>query len=226
MWQEQARIAAESLALAQEQERQHHPIEAQRLYARTLIELEASGKSPVDLTDLRQRRAFLLKEVGNIPEALTEFERLADVYEREILSSGYGNVDRNYAELAAWSLNMMGEMLLHDTDRRSEFIRQKLGMVARRLLSMVKYLARRYDSKVQMLLTAAEIHHVLGDNAESLSLFEQADTLFHQKHLGSLVVPDGLSLHLARVRETLGLPMHKRRTSARATPRTGRKKRQ
>lgn len=216
---EQARIAAESLALAQEQERHQHPADAQRLYARALLELEASGKSSADLTEeIRQKRVFLLKEVGNIPEALTECERLARTYETMTLRFGYGNVDRNYAELAAWAWKMTGDMLMHTTDdQQSDITTQKLSMVADRLLSLVTYLARRYDSKAHMLLTISEIKHVLGDIDESIVLFKQADTVYVQKHLGSTARSgDGLSLQRTRLSETLGLSLQKNRTSSRA----------
>lgn len=216
---EQARIAAESLALAQEQARQQHPDEAQRLYARALLELEASGKSSSDLIDVRQKRAFLLREVGNVPEALIESERLARAYEKEAFLSDYGNVDRNYAELAAWAWKMMGDMLMHNTEHPfSDVTRQKLSMVADRLLSLVTYLSRRYDSKVHMLLTISEINHVLGEKNSSLALFKQADALYSQKHLGSATrTGDGLSLHRTRLGEILGLSLQKKKASSKKT---------
>ena len=155
---EQARVAAESLALAQEQERQRHSADAQRLYARALLELEASGKSSADLTDVRQKRVFLLRAVGNIPEAL-------------ISASGSRvptKVLRFPSVMPVWTVitlsllhgwRMIGDLLMYNTDDQdSDSTRQKLSMVADRLHSLVKYLARRYDSKAHMLLTISEIN--------------------------------------------------------------------
>ena len=65
-WQEQERLARESQALAQEAERQQRPATAQRLYARVLVEREACGKTSDELADVRQKRAFLLREVGQM----------------------------------------------------------------------------------------------------------------------------------------------------------------
>jgi tetratricopeptide (TPR) repeat protein len=224
-WQEQERIAFESVALAQEEERRDHPVEAQRLYARALIELEASGKTAGELADVRQKRAFLLREVGEIQEAIIEFERLARAYESLAFTPGYGVVDRDYVELAAQALNALGNTILHHADSSSEQMQQKLRQVDRRLLEFMQYIARRYVTKVEILLTCAEISHTLGDTREALRLLEQADALYLRQHLDSAYVSGGVTLHLTRLKQTFGVAGRKGKSRILAAGRSGKGRR-
>lgn len=224
-WQEQERIASESVALAQEEERQEHPDEAQRLYARALIELEASGKTAGELADVRQKRAFLLRQVGEIQEAIVEFERLARAYGSLAFTPGYNSVDRDYVELAAQALNALGNTILHHADRSSEQMQQKLRQVDRRLLELIQHIARRYVTKVEVLLTCAEISRVLGDTREGQRLLEQADALYLRQHLGSVSISDGVTLHLTRLKQIFGVAEQKRTSRPRTTGRKGKGRR-
>lgn len=224
-WQEQERIAFESVALAQEEERQEHPDQAQRLYARALIELEASGKTAGELADVRQKRAFLLRQTGEIQEAIVEFERLARAYESLAFTPGYSSVDREYVELAAQALNALGSTILHHADRGSELMQQKLCQVARRLLELIQHIARRHVTKVEVVLTCAEISQVLGDTREGKRLLEQADVLYLQQRLGSVFISDGVTLHLTRLKHIFGVAEQKRTTRTRTTGRKGKGKR-
>ena len=221
-WQEQARIAKENLALAQEQEREGHDAEAARLYARALVELEASGKTPLDLTDARHKRALLLRKIGNASEAELEFERFAHAYEADAFVAGYQEVDRNAVELAAWGYMSAGAIILHDLGFTETALQQKLGLIVRRLLGLLKYIPRRYTTKVEGLLTAAEMYLALGDKREARSLFDQADGLYHRQQLGSPAGTDGISRHVARLQETVG---GTKRKPGSAPRRSSRKKR-
>jgi hypothetical protein len=76
------------------------------------------------------------------------------------------------------------------------------------MLKSLQPIARRYVTKVEVLLTASEIFSVLGNSKEALSLFNQADTLSHQQ-LTKTLGTDAVALHLDRVRKELGLPQRK-----------------
>ena len=218
-WQEQERLARESQALAQEAERQQRPATAQRLYARVLVEREACGKTSDELADVRQKRAFLLREVGKIEEAISEFERLARTYEAAAFSPGYGGIDRGSAELAAQALNALGRTILHHSDCSSDLMQQKLHRVASRMQSMLKHIGRRYETKAEVLLTLAEISSVLGNQSEALSQVAQAEALY-QQHLTAAASSGAVALHLARVKEAFGLKDHPRRPAAQTRRRT------
>jgi hypothetical protein len=208
-WQEQARIAQESLACAEEQEQEQHDEEAARLYAQAIVELEASGKIPLELTDVRHKRALLLRKVGDASGALLEFERYAHAYEADAFLTGYREVDRNAVELAVWGYISMGSIILHGLDYSEAALQQKLHLVARRLLELLTYIARRYTTKVEGLLTAAEMYLALNDKSEARSLFEQAAGLYYRQQIGFLAGTDGISRHLVRLQETFGGTKHK-----------------
>ncbi len=159
---EQEHLASESLAEALALERQECRAEAQRMYARALIELEASGKTAEEVADVREMRAFLLRSIGEGQEAMTEFERLARTYEAMAFSPGYGGVDRNYAELAAQAYNALAQTILHHADPSLEQMQSRLRQVTRRLLDIIRQVARRYETRVEVLLTCAEAFYELG----------------------------------------------------------------
>ena len=75
-WKEQERIANAHLAQAKEASRQGKDEEARQHYGRALVELEASGKSAIEITAERLLYAFLLAKQGHaalIAELLQEF---------------------------------------------------------------------------------------------------------------------------------------------------------
>jgi tetratricopeptide (TPR) repeat protein len=220
-WVEQERIANASLAEALVLERQEHRAEAQRMYARALIELEASGKTADEVAGVRQKRAFLLRDIGEDQEAMAEFERLARTYEAAAFSPGYGGVDRDYAELAAQAYNALAQTILHHADPGTEEMQSRLRQVTRRLLDIIRHIARRYETKVEVLLTCAEAFQALGDTSEALSLFDQAETLYLQRHLDEASVSQGAMFHLTRLRQAFGVAQRKRKARSRAA---GRKK--
>jgi tetratricopeptide (TPR) repeat protein len=222
---EQERIASDSLAGALALERQELWADAQRMYARALLELEASGKTADEVADVRQKRAFILRSIGEGKEAVIEFERLARTYEAMALSPGYGGMDRNYAELAAQTYNAVAQTILHHADPSSEQMRSRLHQVTRRLLDIIKDVARRYETKVEVLLTCAEAFYALGDTGEALSLFDQAETLYLQRHLGEVSANQGVTLHLTRLRQIFDVTQRKRKAPPRAPRRKNQKKR-
>jgi hypothetical protein len=117
----------------------------------------------------------------------------------------------------------MGAIILHDTDYREVAWKQKLDLIVRHLLSLLKYIARRYNTKVEVLLTSAEIKHALGNKSEAQSLFNQAADLYHRQGLESSPDAHGISLHLSRLQEIFGGTPRKsgtapRRTSRKKTP--------
>jgi hypothetical protein len=142
--------------------------------------------------------------MGDALASLLEFERFARAYEADAFAAGYQYVDRNAVELAAWGYNSMGAIILHDTDYREVALQQKLDLIVRHLLSLLKYIARRYNTKVEVLLTAAEIEHTLGNKSEAQSLFNQAADLYHRQGLESSPDAHGISLHLSRLQEIFG----------------------
>lgn len=219
-WEEQASIAQESLKRAQEQERLEQFADAQSLYARALVELEASGKTADELVGLRTKRAFLLEHLDQAAEAVAEFGRVARVYEASAFLPGTGTVDRAYAELAAQALNVMGRTILHHADPRDETWQYKLRQIVDRIRELLPYLSRRYESKVEVLLTSAEILHVLKKHSEARSLFEQADTLYHQKHLGAGQAHQGVTQHLARLKHIFGQTRPQQKPAAPTRKRT------
>lgn len=117
----------------------------------------------------------------------------------------------------------MGAIILHDTDHLDVIWKPKLDLVVSHLLSLLKYIARRYNTKVEMLLTVAEIKHALGNQNEAQSLFNQAADLYHRQGLALSPDAKGISLHLERLQETFGGAQRKsgtapRRTSRKKTP--------
>ena len=80
-----------------------------------------------------------------------------------------------------------------------------MRQVASRLLAMNKLIKKRYETKVTLLLTAAELLHALGETHEALTLFEQADTFYQQQ----LAIMEGwpaiepITSHLQRVKARL-----------------------
>ncbi len=83
-WKEQERITGEHLAEAATAERQGKDDEARQHHARALVELEASGKSTVEIAAERLLYAFLLAKVERTSEAMAQMDRAA----REGLGGG------------------------------------------------------------------------------------------------------------------------------------------
>ncbi|HET8851958.1 MAG TPA: hypothetical protein VFN02_05485, partial [Ktedonobacteraceae bacterium] len=201
---EQERIAGEHLAQAKTAERQGKDDEAQQHYARALVELEASGKAPVEIAAERLLYAFLLAKADRTSEAMVQMDRAARACEAVAVHPIYGK-NLNEAELAAQALIALGHTALYATDLDEVHRQRTMRQVASRLLAMNKLIKKRYETKVTLLLTAAELLHALGETHEAMTLLEQADTFYQQQ----LAIMEGwptiepITSHLQRVKARL-----------------------
>ena len=204
IWKEQERIAGEHLAQAKTAERQGKDEEARQYYARALVELEASGKSAVEIAAERLLYAFLLAKADRTAEAMAQMDRAARACEAVAVHPIYGK-NLNEAELAAQALIALGHTALYATDLDEVHRQRTLRQVASRLLAMNRLIKKRYETKVTLLLTAAELLHALGEVREAMTLLEQADTFYQQQ----LAIMEGWSTiepitgHLQRVKARL-----------------------
>ncbi len=204
IWKEQERIAGEHLTQAKTAERQGKDDEARQYYARALVELEASGKSAVEIAAERLLYAFLLAKADRTAEAMAQMDRAARACEAVAVHPIYGK-NLNEAELAAQALIALGHTALYATDLDEVHRQRTLRQVASRLLAMNRLIKKRYETKVTLLLTAAELLHALGEAREAMTLLEQADTFYQQQ----LAIMEGWSTiepitgHLQRVKARL-----------------------
>ena len=202
---EQERIAGEHLARAQEASRQGQDEEAQQHYARALVELEASGKSAVEIAAERLLYAFLLAKAGRTSLAIAHMERAARACEGVAVHPVYGK-NLNEAELAAQALIALGHTALYATDLDEAVRWRTLRQTVERGLTINRLIKKRYETKVTLLLTVAELLHALGETHEAKTLLEQADT-FYQQQLASMEgwpAIEPITGHLQRVKATLG----------------------
>ena len=203
-WKEQERIADKHLAQAKNAERQGKNDEAQQHYARALVELEASGKSAVEIAAERLLYAFLLAKADRTTEAMAQMDRAARACEAVAVHPIYGK-NLNEAELAAQALIALGHTVLYATDLDKAVRQRTMRQTVERLLAMNRLIKKRYETKVTLLLTAAELLHALGETHEAMTLLEQADTFYQQQ----LAIMEGwpsiepITSHLQRVKERL-----------------------
>ncbi len=81
-WQEQERIAQEDLVHAKRYEAQKNTELAWRFYGRAIIELQASGKSEVEIAQERFLYAVLLTEVDRTADAIFQLDNGAPGFTR------------------------------------------------------------------------------------------------------------------------------------------------
>jgi hypothetical protein len=201
---EQERIASEHLALAKATEREGKDEEARQHYGRALVELEASGKAPVEIAAERLLYAFLLAKADRTAEAMAHMNRAARACEAVAVHPIYGK-NLNEAELAAQALIALGHTALYAADLDEAVRRRTMRQVASRLLAMNRLIKKRYETKVTLLLTAAELLHALSETHEALSLLEQADTFYQQQLAAMRGWPtiEPITQHLQRVKARL-----------------------
>ncbi len=203
-WKEQERIASEHLAQAKSAERQGKDEEARQYYARALVELEASGKFAVQIAAERLLYAFLLAKADRTTEAMAHMDRAAHACEAVALHPMYGK-NLNEAELAAQALIALGHMALYAIDLDEAVRRRTMRQTVERLLAMNRLIKKRYETKVTLLLTAAELLHALGETHEAMTLLEQADT-FYQQQLAEMrgwPTIEPITQHLQRIKARL-----------------------
>ncbi len=204
IWKEQERIAGEHLAQAKAAERQGKDEEARQHYARALVELEVSGKSAVEIAAERLLYAFLLAKADRTTDAMAHMDRAARACEAVAVHPIYGK-NLNEAELAAQALIALGHTAPYATDLDEAVRRRTMRQTVERLLAMNRLIKKRYETKVTLLLTAAELLHALGETKEAMTLLEQADTFYQQQ----LTIMEGWSTiepitqHLQRVKARL-----------------------
>ncbi len=203
-WKEQERIANAHLAQAKEASRQGKDEEARQHYGRALVELEASGKSAIEITAERLLYAFLLAKAERTADAMAQMDRAARACEAVAVHPIYGK-NLNEAELAAQALIALGHTALYAADLDEAVRRRTMRQTVERLLAMNKLIKKRYETKVTLLLTAAELLHALGETHEATTLLEQADTFYQQQ----LAIMEGwptiepITQHLHRVKARL-----------------------
>ena len=210
-WKEQERIANAHLAQAKEASRQGQDEEARQHYARALVELEASGKAESEMAADRLSYAFLLTRADRVSDAMAQMDRAARACEAVAVHPIYGK-NLNEAELAAQALIALGQTVLYATDLDEAVRRRRLRQTALRLLAMNRLIKKRYETKVTLLLTAAELLHALGETHEAQSSLDQADT-FYQQQLAIMAgwpTIEPITTQLQRVKAIIGKAQRER----------------
>ncbi len=211
-WKEQARIAAEHLALAKTAERQGKDEEARQHYARALVELEASGNVESEMAPDRLSYAFLLTRADRISDAIAQMERAARACEAAATVHPLYGKDVNEAELAAHALIALGRTVLLAPDLDPVYRQRTLRQTALRLLAMNKLVKKRYETKVTLLLTTAELWDALGETREAQFYLDQADT-FYQQQLAIMAgwpTIEPITTQLQRVKAIIGKAQRER----------------
>jgi len=198
----QEQIAAEDEAEATRREKLEDHAGAQAYYARAIIEYEACGWTEVRLAALRMNRAGMLLLLKQDAEAASELERAARAFEAQ----AYHRLNRtmgvylDYAEHAVDALIPLAMISLH---RTHDLVRARRAV--ERLISLNALIKKRYERKVDLLLSISECFLTLGEQQEALSYFEQANRFYAQQLAAiadfSYVAP--ITKHLKDVRERL-----------------------
>jgi len=174
----QEQIAAEDEADAALKEKQKDHTGAQISYARAIIEYEACGWTEVRLAPLRVNRAGALLVLKQDSEAASELDRAARAYEAQThhhLNRMVGD-HLDYAEQACDALIPLAMIYLHRTQDTVQARR-----VIARLLALNALIKKRYERKVDLLLSIAECFLSLGEQQEALTYFEQANRFYAQQ---------------------------------------------
>jgi tetratricopeptide (TPR) repeat protein len=174
----------------------------QAFYARAIIEYEASGWTEVRRASLRMNRAGMLLLLKQDAEAVSELDRTARAFEAQAYQSlnRTMGIHLDYAEHAVDALIPLATVYLHRTHDLTQ-----ARKVLERLLSLNTLIKKRYERKVDLLLSIAEFFLELGEQQEALTYFEQANRFYAQQLAAiadfSYVVP--ITKHLKAVKERL-----------------------
>jgi tetratricopeptide (TPR) repeat protein len=197
----QEQIAAEDEAEARRREKLEDHAGAQVSYARAIIEYEASGWTEVRRAPLRVSRAGMLLVLKQELEAASELERAARAFEAQAhhhLNRMVGD-HLDYAEQACDALVPLAMIYLRTKDTASA------RRVIARLLALNSLIKKRYERKVDLLLSIAECYLALGEQQEALAYYEQANRFYAQQLAPiadfSYVIP--ITKHLHQVKERL-----------------------
>lgn len=198
----QEQIAAEDEAEASRREKQKDHTGAQVCYARAIIEYDACGWAELRFATLRINRAGMLLVLKQDTEAASELERAARAFETQAfhrLNRMVGD-HLDYAEQAVDALVPLAMIYLHRTKDAVQARR-----VLERLLSLNALIKKRYERKVDLLLSIAGFFLELGEQQEALAYFEQANRFYAQQLAAiadfSYVIP--ITKHLKAVKERL-----------------------
>jgi tetratricopeptide (TPR) repeat protein len=174
----QEQIAAEDEAEARQREKLEDHTGAQISYARAIIEYEACGWTEVRLAPLRVNRAGMLLALKQDAEAASELDRAARAFEAQAYHPSNRMVGDHldYAEQAVDALVPLAMIYLHRTQDAIQARR-----VLERLLSLNALIKKRYERKVDLLLSIAECFLALGEQLEALNYFEQANRFYAQQ---------------------------------------------
>ncbi|MBF6596571.1 MAG: hypothetical protein IVW51_19305, partial [Thermaceae bacterium] len=198
----QAEIAAEDEAEAGRREEAEDITGAQVCYARAVIEYEAAEWPELHLAALRMKRAGLLLAHRLETEAAPELDRAARVYEAQAFHPRNKAVSAHleYAEQAVDALIPLGTIYAQRVPDAA-----MARNVIERLLSLNALIKKRYERKVDLLLSIAELFLALGDGEEAWSYFEQADRYYSQQlaSIGDFPHVAPITAHLGKVKERL-----------------------
>ncbi len=198
----QEHIAGEDEREAARREKLEDHAGAQAFYARAIIEYESSGWTEVRLAALRMNRAGMLLLLKQDADAVSELDRTARAFEAQAfhrLNRTMG-IHLDYAEHAVDALIPMAKVYLHRMHDQTQ-----ARNVLERLLSLNTLIKKRYERKVDLLLSIAECFLALGEQQEALAYFEQANRFYAQQLAAiadfSYVIP--ITKHLKAVKEKL-----------------------
>lgn len=198
----QEQIANTDESQANLQDEQKDWASAQVLYARAIIEFEATGWTESRLATLRMKRAGALLELKQDNDAAEELERAGRAFEEQAQNPYNrmvsGHLD--YAEHAVDALIPLATVYLrriHDTVRARQVIE--------RLLTLNSLIKKRYERKVDLLLYIVEFWLDLGERDQALSYFEQANRFYSQQlaHMEDFFTVAPIAAHLKKVKVRL-----------------------
>jgi hypothetical protein len=175
-------LAASDLAFAKKHEAQERTELAWRYYGRAIIELQASGKTEVEIAQERFLYATQLIKAERTPDALFQLAQSAQIYEAKALDPRVQmfGAHLDYAEAAVQALIALGSIHQHREDLQDERAQYALRRVVDRLLTMNKLIKKRYESKVMLLFEVAAFLHALADD-DAATYFAQAEKYYTQQ---------------------------------------------
>ena len=174
----QRSVAQEHLLQAEQQEKQGELEQAQRSFARAVVEFGASGLPAAVIAQHRVRRAMILTDLECVEDACVELEVAASVYERAMQDkmNTLFHVHLDYAEQAANTLMLLGILYTF----KAEDSKLACACIVR-LLTINKVIKKRYEIKVDILLSVADMLHFLEDEEEAYTYFDQAYRFYSQQ---------------------------------------------
>jgi len=176
-WGAQEPIAQEHFDRAKEAGSQGRWEESMLLYARSMVEYEACGMPRTRLAKHYLDVAFALLDAKKHEDAIAPLEKAAAAYEEggsDELNRVFG-AHLDYAvEAARASMLLMVLYILKEDEKQ---VRKAIG----RLLALNKLIKKRYETKVEILLTLADGFSFLEDEKQALDYLMQAKRFYSQQ---------------------------------------------